>query len=290
MGVLFAYYDKIGDKIAPSNCLYDKVSQTFFEDARGLESFNIMDDPDYIDTNPEHMIGCCYVNYYKDETMFNSNVIMFRGSDFIDEEYDPYEKFLVDYYQPQYYGSGEINGLPEDITFNNLNNKIINIVYHSTGYNITVNYWKDNKDNNENLLGTEVITLTEKSFAQVPTFGQIVDIQKYKPDSYKANYDYPETKVTLGRILEHAPYDIIYEEVEDPEVYTTKITYLRRRYGIDVTNPETTYENLGYITLELDETEFADGVYIDKFIDFNARKPSSPVQDKPYYEDGIPFE
>ena len=285
-----AYYDKIGDKIAPSNCLYDKVSQTFFEDARGLDSFNIMDDPDHEDTNPEHMIGCCYVNYFKDGTMFNSNVVMFRGSDFIDQEYDPYEKFLVDYYQPQYYGSGEINGLPEDITFNNLNNKIINVVYRSTGFNVTINYWKDNKDSDENLLGTETITLKEQDFAQVPTFGQLVDIQKYKPANYKATYNYPETKVTLSRILEHAPYDIIYEEVENPEVYTTKITYLRRKYGVDVTNPESTYENLGYITLELDETEFADGVYIDKFIDFNARKPVSPLEDKPYYENGTPFE
>ena len=103
-----AFYDKIGDKIAPSNCLYDKVTQTFFEDARGLNSFNIMDDPDYIDTNPEHMIGCCYVNYYKDETLFNTATIWFRGSDFVNKEFNPYEKFFVDYYQPQYYGSGEI--------------------------------------------------------------------------------------------------------------------------------------------------------------------------------------
>lgn len=285
-----AYYDKIGDKIAPSNCLYDKVSQTFFEDARGLDSFNIMDDPDYEDTNPEHMIGCCYVNYYKDNTMFQSNVVMFRGSDFVDQTYDPYEKFIVDYYQPQYYGSGEIQGLPQDITFNNLNGQIFNVIYHSTGYNVTVNYWKDDTSDPSNLLGTETITLTEKDFAQVPTFGQIIDIQKYKPDSYKASYTYPETKVTLGRILEHAPYDIVYQEVENPEVYTTKITYLRRKYGVDVTHPENIYENLGYITLELDETEFADGVYIEKFIDFNARKPASSIPDKPFYLDGTPFE
>ena len=284
-----AFYDKIGDKVAPSNCLYDKVSQTFFEDARGLNSFNIMDDEDYIDTNPAHQIGCVYVNYYQDETLFNSATIWFRGDEFING-YDPYEKFFVDYYQPQYYGAGVIEGLPEDITFNNLKNRIISVKYPSTGYRITVNYWKDNDTSSDNLLGSETITLTEKSFNQVPTFGQIVDIQKYKPEGYKANYSYPEEKVTLQRMLNHAPYDIIYTRVENPKIYTTQITYLRRRYGVDTLNPEQTYENLGSVTVTLDETQFADGVYIEKFIDFDAKYPVSPVEDKPFYANGQPFE
>lgn len=287
-----AFYDKIGDKVAPSNCLYDKVTQTFFEDARGLNSFNIMDDPDYIDTDPEHMIGCAYVNYYRDKTLFNTATIWFRGSDFVGTEFNPYEKFFVDYYQPQYYGSGEIVNLDEigDITFNNLKNKIIDVVYKSTGYNVVVNYWKDNKDSEDNLLGTEVITLTEKDFYQVPTFGNLIPIQKYKPDGYVANYSYPESKVTLNRIMQHSPYDIIYTKVENPAVYETKITYLRKRYGIDVFNPEQTYENLGSITLQLDETQFADGVYIEEFIDMNAMYPVSPIEGKPFYHSGAPFE
>lgn len=287
-----AFYDKIGDKVAPSNCLYDKVTQTFFEDARGMNSFNIMDDPDYIDTNPEHMIGCCYVNYYKDETLFNTATIWFRGSDFVDTEFNPYEKFFVDYYQPQYYGSGEITNLPQigDVTFNNMQNQIFNVVYKSTGYNVVVNYWKDNKDNQENLLGTEIITLTEKDFYQVPTFGDLIPIQKYKPEGYVANYSYPESKVTLNRIMQHSPYDIIYTKVENPQVYETKITYLRKRFGIDILNPEQTYENLGSITLQLDETQFAEGVYIEDFIDMNAMYPVSPIEDKPFYHVGAPFE
>ena len=287
-----AFYDKIGDKVAPSNCLYDKVTQTFFEDARGLNSFNVMDDPDYIDTNPEHMIGCCYVNYYKDETLFNTATIWFRGSDFVDKEFNPYEKFFVDYYQPQYYGSGEITNLAQigDITFNNMQNKIFNVVYKSTGYNVVVNYWKDNKDNQANKLATEVITLTEKDFYQVPTFGDLIPIQKHKPDGYVANYSYPESKVTLNRIMQHSPYDIIYTRVENPQVYETKITYLRKRFGIDILNPEQTYENLGSITLQLDETQFAEGVYIEDFIDMDARYPVSPLEGKPFYHSGAPFE
>ena len=284
-----AFYDKIGDKVAPSNCLYDKVSQTFFEDGRGLNSFNIMDDEDYPDTNPAHQIGCVYVNYYQGETLFNSATIWFRGDEFIDK-YDPYEKFFVDYYQPQYYGSGVIEGLPEDITFNNLKNRIISVRYPSTGYRITVNYWKDDKTSDDNLLGTEVITLTEQSFKQVPTFGQIVDIQKYKPDGYKANYDYPESKVTLQRLLNHSPYDIVYTYVESPKQYTTQITYLRKRFGVDVLDPEQTYENLGSIELTLDETQFADGVYIENFINFDEMYPTSPIQGKPFYGNGQPFE
>ena len=287
-----AFYDKIGDKVAPSNCLYDKVTQTFFEDARGLNSFNIMDDPDYVDTNPEHMIGCCYVNYYKDETLFNTATVWFRGSDFVDKEFNPYEKFFVDYYQPQYYGSGEIVDLAQvgDITFNNMQNKIFNVVYKSTGYNVVVNYWRDNKENQANLLGTEVVTLTEKDFYQVPTFGDLIPIQKYKPEGYVANYSYPESKVTLNRVMQHSPYDIIYTEVENPQVYETKITYLRKRFGIDILNPEQTYENLGSITLQLDETQFAEGVYIEEFIDMNAMYPVSPIEGKPFYDAGVPFE
>ena len=284
-----AFYDKIGDKVAPSNCLYDKISQTFFEDGRGLNSFNIMDDPNYIDVNPAHQIGCVYVNYYQDETLFNSATIWFRGDEFIDE-YDPYEKFFVDYYQPQYYGAGVIEGLPQNITFNDLKNRIISVRYPSTGYRVTVNYWKDNDESQDNFLGSETITLTEKSFSQVPTFGQIVDIQKYKPEGYKANYSYPEDKVTLQRVLNHAPYDIIYTRVQEPEIYTTQITYLRRKYGINILDPEETYENLGSITLTLDETQFADGVYIEKFIDFDAMYPTSPVEGKPFYHSGVPFE
>ena len=58
------YYDLIGDQVAPSNCLYDKISQTFFEDATGQNSFNIRDDERYEDTDLSHKIGSFYVNYY----------------------------------------------------------------------------------------------------------------------------------------------------------------------------------------------------------------------------------
>ena len=64
------FYDKIGDQVAPSNCLYDKVSKGFFEDGTGLNSFNIRDDDRYEDDNLEHKIGNCYVNYYKGDTLF----------------------------------------------------------------------------------------------------------------------------------------------------------------------------------------------------------------------------
>lgn len=281
-----AFYDQIGDKVAPSNCLYDKVSQSFFEDARGLDSFNIMDDPDYTDTDPSHQIGCCYVSYYQGDTLFNTSTIWFRGSDFIDNGFILKDKFFVDYYQPQYYGTGYIENEPPqgDVTFNNIKNQHFKVIYPSVGYNIVVNYYKDEKSQ-ENLLGTEVISLTDKTFLSVPTFGDIVPIQKYKPDEYKAIYTYPDTKVTLSRMLEHAPYDIVYVKVDDPAIYETKITYLRKRFGIDILNPEQTYENLGSISLQLDETQFADGVYIDDFIDWNAKRPVNT-----FYTSGAPFE
>ena len=288
------FYDKIGDKVAPSNCLYDKITQTFFEDARGLDSFNIVDDPEYTDTNPEHMVGCCYVNYYKDDALFNSATIWFRGSDFVEQDFVLNDKLFIDYYQPQFFGSGTITNLDEigDITFNNLKNKVINVVYKSTGYNIVINYWKDNKDNEANKITSEVITLTEKDFKQVPTFGDIVPLLKHKPDGYKVNYTYPETKVTLNRILQHSPYDIIYTEVENPAIYETTVMYYRKKFGIDILHPLNTYELIGQKTIQLDETQFADGVYIEDYIGkyFDEYYPVSPVKDVPFYHIGAPYE
>lgn len=288
------FYDKIGDKVAPSNCLYDKITQTFFEDARGLDSFNIIDDPEYTDTNPEHMVGCCYVNYYKDDVLFNNSIIWFRGSDFVGQDFVLNDKLFIDYYQPQFYGSGTITNLEDigDITFNNLKNKVINVVYKSTGYNIVINYWKDNKNNEENKIASEVITLTEKDFNQVPTFGDIVPLLKYKPDSYKVNYNYPEIKVTLNRILQHAPYDIIYTEVENPAIYETTVSYYRKRFGIDILNPINTYELVGQKTVQLDETQFADGIYVEDYIGqyFNEFYPASPIKDVSFYHVGAPYE
>lgn len=287
------FYDKIGDKIAPSNCLYDKVTQSFFEDATGMESFNIMDDDSYTDTNPEHNIGHCYANYYQGETLFNTATVWFRESDFVNgNTWDPYEKLFVDYYQPQYYNAGQIKNLTAlgDVTFNNVKNYIFNIVYEVAGYHITVNYWKDNQDDEANLIATEDISLTEKDFLSVPEIGNIIDIQKYKLESYKPVFEYPDTRVTLRRVLEHSPYNIVYERVENPEIYTTEVTYYRKRFGITPLAPLDSYEKLGTIEVQIDETQFANGVYVDKFINLNAMYPVSPVQNVGFYAAGAPWE
>ena len=286
------FYDKIGDKIAPSNCLYDKVTQSFFEDATGLNSFNIMDDPAYEDTNPEHHLGCCYANYYQDGTLFNSATIWFRESDFINgNTWDPYDKLFVDYYQPKYANAGVISNLNalSDITFNNVKNFIFVINYAITDYRFTVKYWKDNTEDENNLLGEEEISINEKNFYSVPTFGDIVDIQKYKPDNYKPTYNYPETRVTLSRILEHAPYDIIYQEVENPEIYTTTVKYYRKHYTTNSTLFTANWLEIGTREVEIDETQFAEGVYVEKFLDLDAFKPVSAVEGVEFYANGEPY-
>ena len=286
------FFDKIGDKIAPSNCLYDKITQSFFEDATGLNSFNIMDDPAYEDTNPEHNLGCCYANYYQDGTLFNSSTIWFRESDFVNgNTWDPYTKLFVDYLQPKYANAGVISNLNAlgDITFNNVKNFIFIINYAITDYRFTVRYWKDNTEDENNLLGEEELSINERNFYSVPTFGDIVDIQKYKPDNYKPTYNYPETRVTLSRILEHAPYDIVYQEVENPEVYTTTIRYYRKHYTTNSTLFTANWLEIGTREVEIDETQFAEGVYIEKFLDLDALKPTSAVEGVEFYADGEPY-
>ena len=286
------FFDKIGDKIAPSNCLYDKVTQTFFEDATGLNSFNIMDDPAYEDHNPEHNLGCCFANYYQDGTLFSNATIWFRESDFINgNTWDPYFKLAVDYHQPKYTNAGVITNLSElgDITFNNVKNFLFLVNYAQTDYNFTVRYWKDSSDDPENLLAEEEITINNRDFYSVPTFGDIVDIQKYKLPGYKPVYSYPDSRVTLSRILEHAPYDIVYQEVENPEVYTTTVKYYKKKYSTNPTFFTANWYLIGTRTVEIDETEFADGVYIQKFLDLNALKPVSAVQDVQFYANGEPY-
>lgn len=272
------YYDKIGDKIAPSNCLYDKISQNFFEDATGKNSFNIIDDERYTDTNPEHQIGSFYVNYYKDDILYQTSQVFFRGNDF-DEEWDMYDKLKVDDFQPPYYKPGKITNLNEiaAINFDNLNNFIFKVVYEAQENQFQVNYYKDSINEN-NLIATDTIALQESDFFQVPTFGDIVRLNKYRPEGYKTDFEYPGAKVSLSRVMENAPYNILYVPAGTETTYTTSIKYIKKVFGIR------TYETLGTVEVALTDSQFRDGEYIENFIDFNAMKPAN------YYKDGAPYQ
>ena len=226
------FYDKIGEQVAPSNCLYDKVTQAFFEDGTGKNSFNIIDDDRYTDTNLQHKIGHCYVHYYKGDEMFQTATIWFRGNDF-EEEWDMYEKLLVDNYQPSYYHPGVITNLSDIpvVNFDNLNNKIFKVVYEEQENFIEVNYYKD-EIGEGNLIETDRISLKEKDFYQAPTFGDIVRLNKYKPEGYETNFQYTGRKVSLGRLVEGSPYNIVYEPATDLTEYTTTIKYIMKVFGI----------------------------------------------------------
>lgn len=273
------FYDKIGDQVAPSDCLYDKVSQTFFEDATGLDSFNIRDDDRYEDNDPSHKIGYCFVDYYKGETLFQSNVIFFRGDDFIDDKvYDMYENFLVDKHQPAFYGSGLINVDKDFVpTFEGLNHQTFQVVYPEQDNYIIVKYYQED-DGVKHLLKEEQVSITEKDFYQVPTFGDIVRINKYKPDGYETDFEYQGARVSLSRVLELSPYEIVYKPMaETPTEYRAVVRYMKKVFGLR------TYEVVGTETLIFDQSHFRDGEYIDFYIDFNKYKPE-------YYKDGEPYE
>lgn len=276
------FYDKIGEQVAPSNCLYDKVSQTFFEDGSKLNSFNIIDDDRYIDDNLEHLIGQCYVNYFKGDVLIQTSTIMFRGNDFTGEKpWDPYKEFLVDENQPPYYASGIIEEINEDfiVNFNNLNNKTFTVYYEELNNFISVKYVKEDQQGSREILAEETIPIAEKDFYQVPTFGDIVRLNKYKPEGYETDFVYPGKRVSLSRVLEHSPYEIVYKPMEEePQTYTTVIRYIKKIFGIR------NYEVVGTETLTFDQSNFRDGEYIDFYIDFNAKKPEK------YYLDGETYE
>lgn len=273
------FYDKIGDLVAPSNCLYDKITKTFFEDGTGLNSFNIRDDDRYTDTNLQHQIGHCYVNYYKGTDFLKTIAIYFRGDEFDEGEFDLYERFAVDTNQPQYTFSGEIKNVDNIIvSFDGLNNKTFDVYYEPIETQITVNYYQE--DNGEQtLLATETIALKEKDFYQVPTFGDLVRLNKYKPEGYETNFKYTGSKVSLARVVEGSPYNIVYTKMtEDPVAYTTNIRYIKRVFGVRQ------YETLGVKVLTLDQSDFRDGEYIDFYIDKNLMKPER------FYVDGTTYQ
>jgi hypothetical protein len=159
------FYDKIGDLVAPSNCLYDKITKTFFEDGTGLNSFNIRDDDRYEDDNLQHKIGHCYVNYYKGTDFLKTVAIYFRGDEFNDGKFDLYERFAVDENQPQYTFSGEIKNIDNIIvSFDGLNNKTFDVYYEPIETQIVANYYKVEDDGSKTLLASETIALQEKDF------------------------------------------------------------------------------------------------------------------------------
>jgi len=129
------------------------------------------------------------------------------------------------------------------------------------------------------LLATESLVFTEKDFYQVPMFGELIRLNKYKPEGYETNYVFPEPKVTLGRVIAHAPYDIVYTPIEGEEpTYTTNIKYIKKVFGFH------TYETLGNITLTLGASDFREGEFIDYYIDWDAFKPEK------YYRSGESYQ
>jgi hypothetical protein len=242
------YYDLIGDQVAPSNCLYDKITKTFFEDGSGLNSFNIKDDDRYIDTNLQHKIGHCYINYYKGNDFIKTVAIYFRGDEFDEGEFDLFDRFLVDDNQPQYCKSGEIKNITSiDVSFNGLNNQVFEVYYEPIEAVITVNYYQEGADGNQILLQSEQIGLEEKDFYQVPTFGDLVRLNKYKPEGYQTDFVYPGSKVSLSRVAENSPYNIVYKPIEgEIQTYTTVIRYMKKVFGVRQ------YETVGTKVLTFD--------------------------------------
>ena len=273
------FYDKIGDQVAPSNCLYDKVSRAFFEDGTGLNSFNIRDDDRYEDDNLEHKIGNCYVNYYKGDVLFQTNTIWFRASDFVDQEWNLYEKFFVDNFQPAYFSPGVVDVDKDFVpTFEGMRNAVFNVYYKEQANSIIVRYYTEDAEGNRTLLKEEIQPISEKDFYQVPTFGDVVRLNKYKPEGYETDFKYTGAKVSLTRVLELSPYEIVYKPMaEEPVEYPTVVRYMKKVFGLR------TYEVVGTEVLTFDQSDFRDGEYIDFYIDFNKMKPE-------YYGDGEPYE
>ena len=166
--------------------------------------------------------------------MLKTSAVYFRGDDFGEgKEYNLYDRFQVDENQPQYCKAGIIRDIASiDPSFDGLNGKVITVYYEPITTMITVNYYQEIAGV-QNLLASEEIALQEKDFYQVPSFGDIVRLNKYKPKGYETNYQYPDSKVSMARVIDNSPYNIVYTQMtEEPIEYRTTIQYKKKVFGV----------------------------------------------------------
>jgi hypothetical protein len=141
-------------------------------------------------------------------------MVWFRGNDF-GNGYDAYTKFFVDDNQPAYYHPGIIDNFDNLVfDFDNMNGSVYSVRYAEMENRITVNYYRQ-VGNTRTLIETETIGLTERDFYQAPTFGDIVRINKYKPEGFETDFEYTGAKVSLTRVMNLSPYDIVYKPIVD---------------------------------------------------------------------------
>ena len=190
-----------------------------------------------------------------------------------------YERFAVDKNQPQYCKSGVIENITSiNVSFDGLNNQTFKVSYEPIEALITVNYYREDNEV-QTLIKTEQISLVEKDFYQVPTFGDLVRINKYKPEGYETDFVYAGSKVSLSRVIENSPYNIVYKPIAgEVQSYSTLVKYIKKVYGVRK------YETIGTKILNFDQSNFRDGEYIDFYINKNEMKPEK------YYVDGAPYQ
>jgi len=188
------------------------------------------------------------VNYLQNGVRFKTTIYYFRASDFIDKIYNPYDKWDIENNQPAYYKPGVIQDFDNiDKSFNGLDKHTFSVNYEEDENYIIVNYYQDDGVGEPTLLHTDNIQLKESDFYQVPTFGDIVRLNKYKPEGYKTDFVFNEPKVSLARVLKNSPYNIIYtRETNELINYTTTIRYIKKVYGLRA------YETIGEIPLSFD--------------------------------------
>jgi hypothetical protein len=58
-------------------------------------------------------------------------------------------------------------------------------------------------------------------------------LNKYKPEGYETDFEYTGAKVSLARVLELSPYEIVYKPMtEAPVEYSTVIRYMKKVFGL----------------------------------------------------------
>ena len=78
-----------------------------------------------------------------------------------------------------------------------LDNKGFVLIYPEQENSITVRYYSEAENGVRTLIQEETRGISEKEFYQSPTFGDLVRINKYKPDGYETDFEYAAKYVSI---------------------------------------------------------------------------------------------
>jgi len=182
----------------------------------------------------------------------------------------------VDKYLTDYYNSGVASNLGQlELTYSNLEalgTLIIN--YEPIKYNLEVHYILDNGSGMPQQTLQETIQFTKPQIDGLRSVGELIKVNTYRPDGYKAEILYNQGLV-VESLLSASPILVKYSLVEAD--HTKNITLI---YRMENDNDE--YDIIESSVIVVPETRIVEGTTFEDIFNFDAWRPT-PL----YYQPGM---